>query len=199
MALESKRFLMALGLALFCVAAVPLVLWGFYAAVAEHQEALDSGRQLIIISSSHGYLPGVTLGLIVLAGLAITILLFDFGRARKQAIVARAQRLAALGMVTAVGLLAVGHFATLSVWEKKAARLDYQECPPMTLLLDRLTYAAWVKDSALCYDRDVRRLVMRGLPEESKRVEAKLQARKKAAEARRLHLQQNEMPTSLTN
>lgn len=184
MAIETKRFILALSFAAFCLAAIPLILWGLSLSIAEHCEAISSGRQLIIISTSHGYLPGVLLGLGVLAALAVTTLVFDFGNRKNANAVAKSQKLAIYGMVTALALTFAGNFVVAAYWEAEAERASYKKCPPMTLLMNHLTYTAWVKNLDLCHDRDVRHIVLDGSPAESTQVEARLNAKKRIEKAR---------------
>jgi hypothetical protein len=74
-------------------------------------------------------------------------------------------------------------------WDKQAINKGYQPCPVGTLLLNRVTYTAWVKNEALCYNSDIRRIISRGTPEETKQVEQYWQAQQRQREAR-LKLQQ---------
>lgn len=69
-------------------------------------------------------------------------------------------------------------------WDKQAQRKGYLPCPVGTLLSNRLTYTAWVQNEALCYNSDVRRIISRGTPEETKQVEQYWQAQKRQREAR---------------
>jgi endonuclease III len=60
------------------------------------------------------------------------------------------------------------------------------------LLFTRVTYSAWTLNPALCYDADVKRIVQRGVWDESKQVEQMLQRREKQLEARKQFLLQEE-------
>jgi hypothetical protein len=65
-----------------------------------------------------------------------------------------------------------------------AQQQGYQACPVGTLLSNRLTYSAWVKDEALCFNADIRRIICRGTAEETQQVEQYLQAQQKQQQAR---------------
>ncbi len=192
MAVNTNRLIACLGLAIFSIAAIPLGLWGLSLEFATHNEAIHSGRQLVVISDSHGYLPGALVGILGIAALSVLTLLFGFRKKPNKRLLAAVQMVAGSLLLAGVLIVFIGHFAVTSYWEHKAKQANYERCPPMTLLLDRMTYTAWVQDVALCHDRDVSRIVLRGHPGESTIVEARLEARKKQKEARAQYLEKNQ-------
>ncbi|WKE64617.1 hypothetical protein PVT67_13190 [Gallaecimonas kandeliae] len=155
-----------------------LAAWMYQLDYLESQEAFASGRQLIVHSSSSGYIPGAVLGTFIGGFYAFALLALrpDKGRNRKAA--ECVQKVTTYVAVGAVVLIFVGHAWLSNRWEAKAEALGYQPCPPLTLLINRMTYQAWTKNLDLCFDPDVSHIVQRGGPEESKAVEAMLEQRK---------------------
>jgi hypothetical protein len=85
----------------------------------------------------------------------------------------------------------VGEMLIANKWDKQAQQKGYLPCPVGTLLSNRLTYTAWVQNEALCYNSDVRRIISRGTPEETRQVEQYWQAQQKQRAAR-IKLQQEQ-------
>ncbi|WKE64623.1 hypothetical protein PVT67_13220 [Gallaecimonas kandeliae] len=171
------RIALLFGFSMWLVAA--LCYWVYSLDRANSQEALASGRQLIIHSSSNGYIPGVLLVLFTFGCYAFALLALrpDKGRNRKAA--EWVQKVTTYVSVAGLILVFAGHSWFSNRWEAKAEALGYQPCPSLTLLINRMTYQAWTKNLDLCFDPEVSRLVQRGGPEESKAVEAMLAQRRR--------------------
>ena len=177
------------GITLFCGVFALVLLWILQSDWQSQREQLHSGQQLIVLSYSSGYIPGVIAGLAVLALLftGLTFLLFAGEKAKtfKSALI----RFCSIGVLLSLGGVFGGEVYLANNWDKQALNKGYQPCPVGTLLLNRVTYTAWVKNEALCYNSDIRRIISRGTPEETKQVEQYLQAQQRQREAR-LKLQQ---------
>ena len=102
------------------------------------------------------------------------------------------------GKVTAIGVLAglafviIGSFVINSYWDGRAEYAGYQPCPSLTLLSNRVTMQAWTKNEALCFDNDVRRIIVRGTVAETIQVERHLEQRLKQQAAKLRFLEQEE-------
>jgi hypothetical protein len=95
-------------------------------------------------------------------------------------------------MLASFAFIFLGNYLINSYFESKVAEKGYQPCSAATLLFTRMTYSAWTLNPALCYDADVKRIVQRGVWDESKQVEQMLQQRERQQEARRQFLLQEE-------
>ncbi|KKO49536.1 hypothetical protein VT06_06830, partial [Arsukibacterium sp. MJ3] len=130
----------------------------------QHADFIVSQQSLIVLSNMHGYGPGIIIG--TFSG-ALLFLLYFFYRCIFQTetiLFKRAEKL--LASLTMFGLIAMfaGSYFISSYWQDKAGSAGYFPCPPMILLTNRVTMEVWVKNEALCYDRDVRRIISRGTP-----------------------------------
>uniref|UniRef100_UPI00356A143E hypothetical protein n=1 Tax=Arsukibacterium sp. TaxID=1977258 RepID=UPI00356A143E len=74
--------------------------------------------------------------------------------------------------------------------DNKAEYAGFQPCPTLTLLTNRVTMQAWTKNEALCFDNDVRQIIVRGTVDETAQVAQHLSARGKQRQARQQFLQQ---------
>lgn len=152
--------------------------WLYLDAQASNQEAFASGRQLIVHSSSYGFLPGAALGVFAVGlYLLVALALVPFGEEVRKTKGVLVQKVAAVVMVAALMLTLLGQIWLSHRWEATAKAKGYSPCPPLTLLINRMTYTAWTRDVSLCTDPQVSQIVQRGGPEESKEVEALLQSR----------------------
>ncbi|SEA71254.1 hypothetical protein [Alkalimonas amylolytica] len=143
----------------------------------QHATSIASESQLIIISSMHGYSPGIIVG--AFAG-ALLFLLYFMYRCIFQTethFFKKAEKILASFAVVGLVVIFVGsHFIT-SHWQSKAEAAGFTPCPAMTLLPNRVTMEAWVRSTTLCFDPEVRRIVSRGTSEEMERLERHLKAR----------------------
>ncbi|KKO48288.1 hypothetical protein VT06_12155 [Arsukibacterium sp. MJ3] len=151
---------------------------------------LASERPLIVISYSGNLMPGVVLSLMVMLVFIIFQLTVRLRGEVALSVIEKVNNLSGKLMVVSLVLMFVGSFALGNWLDNKAEQAGYQPCPTSTLLSNRVTYTAWVKNEALCYDRDVRRIISRGTPDETAQVEQHLQARQKQHEAKQHFLQQ---------
>lgn len=69
-------------------------------------------------------------------------------------------------VIIALGVIAVVAITTIIssqlLWRDKATALGYQPCPAFTLLIDKSGRTAWVKDTALCEDKIVKKVLSYG-------------------------------------
>uniref|UniRef100_A0A486XJM1 Uncharacterized protein n=1 Tax=Rheinheimera sp. BAL341 TaxID=1708203 RepID=A0A486XJM1_9GAMM len=93
-------------------------------------------------------------------------------------------------MLTGSALVVIGNFVINAYWQNKAEYTGYQPCPALTLLTNRVTIQAWSKNGALCFDPDVRRIIVRGTPDETNQLATHLNAREKQQQAKQQFLQQ---------
>ncbi|WP_152663089.1 hypothetical protein [Arsukibacterium ikkense] len=84
----------------------------------------------------------------------------------------------------------MGSFAINTYWDNKAEYAGYQPCPALTLLTNRVTMTAWSTNAALCFDNDVRRIIVRGTADETAQLAKHLSAREKQHQASKQFLQQ---------
>jgi hypothetical protein len=174
MALERSRLVAGLSVAAFCSFLAAISLWIFWDNIANHKEAISSGRQLIAIGGAHGYLPGAIIGLVGIATVIVyTIIAIAFDGSVDE-VMGRGQRISVPIILVSLVATFAGRHLVQSYWEGAASRAGYTECAPTSLILSRATYTAWVKSPALCYDRDVRKIIMTGSKNESEQLEAKL-------------------------
>ena len=180
---KPKALAYGVGISLFCVVFAFTLLWILQSDWLTQREQLQSGQQLIVLSYSSGYIPGVVAGLVVIALLftGLSFLVFAGERARK--LKTALIRFCSVGVLLSLGAVFAGEVYLANNWDKQAINKGYQPCPLGSLLLNRVTYTAWVQNEALCYNSDVRRIISRGTPEETKQVEQYWQAQQKRLEA----------------
>lgn len=180
---KPKALAYGVGISLFCVVFALALLLILQSDWQSQREQLQSGQQLIVLSYSSGYIPGVVAGLVVIAllftGLSLLVLAGEKARKLKTALI----RFCSVGVLLSLGAVFAGEMYLANNWDKQAINKGYQPCPLGSLLLNRVTYTAWVQNEALCYNSDVRRIISRGTPEETKQVEQYWQAQQKRLEA----------------
>ena len=167
----TKAAAYGVGITIFCGVFAAALLYILQNDWQSQREQLQSGQQLIVLSYSSGYIPGVVAGLVVIAVLfsGLTLLLFageNTGK-RKSALI----RFCSIAVLLSLGSVFVGKGYLANSWDTQAINNGYQPCPSGTLLSNRLTYTAWVQNQALCYNSAVARMISRGTPEETKQVE----------------------------
>lgn len=180
---KPKALAYGVGISLFCVVFAFMLLWILQSDWQTQREQLQSGQQLIVLSYSSSYIPGVVAGLVVIAllftGLSFLVLAGERARKLKTALI----RFCSVGVLLSLGAVFAGEVYLANNWDKQAINKGYQPCPLGSLLLNRVTYTAWVQNEALCYNSDVRRIISRGTPEETNQVEQYWQAQQKRLEA----------------
>ena len=180
---KPKALAYGVGISLFCVVFAFTLLLILQSDWQSQREQLQSGQQLIVLSYSSGYIPGVVAGLVVIAllftGLSLLVLAGEKARKLKTVLI----RFCSVGVLLSLGAVFAGEVYLANNWDKQAINKGYQPCPLGSLLLNRVTYTAWVQNEALCYNSDVRRIISRGTPEETKQVEQYWQAQQKRLEA----------------
>ncbi|KUM55077.1 hypothetical protein [Rheinheimera sp. EpRS3] len=187
MALTKSQKKAALGLLLLSLVLLPVVVWGLLFDLSYHTQAIASGRQLIIHSSMHGLAFGGGVLCLVLIIWVVVRLAF-----KAQVYEQRINRLFGRLIIGSFVLMLTGYYGMSLYWQTKMAAKGYEQCPASTLLFTRVTYSAWTLNPALCYDSDVKRIVLRGSSGESEQVEQMLQQRERQQEARRQFLLQEE-------
>lgn len=190
MAVTTKQKTAGAGLLLLCLTLVPLAGWGLLSDLAQQQQAVESGRQLIVHSSMHGLAPaGILLCLILIFWVCAILLGHKIPTlASEKSLNNGFGRL----VLASFALMLIGYYGLSYYWQTKLADKGYERCPATTLLFTRVTYSAWALDPTLCYDADVKRIVQRGSWNESAQVEQMLQRRARQQEARRQFLLQEE-------
>ena len=148
---------------------------------------VNSAKPLIVLSSFHACLPGALLALVFMTGYAANRL---WRGQRRQTFSANNGKLTAIGVLTGLALVVIGNFVINAYWQNKAEYAGYQECPAFTLLTNRVTMTAWSQDETLCLDSDVRRIIVRGTPDETRQLATHLEARSKQQQAKQQFLQQ---------
>jgi hypothetical protein len=191
---HSNKYWKTVGLCTLLIAVFTLIgfdsVLSFLRSSSQYNEMLQSNRELIILGYSHGFLPGVALITFTLALIFALLLALKVIPKKSKPMTKRINTIfsysAAIGLITVFG----GNFAVNHLLDKQATEKGYKACPMGTVLTNRLTYTAWVKNEALCYDTDIQRVVIRGTSEESLQVEQLLAARKKHHEAKQSFLEQ---------
>lgn len=189
---RAKAILSAVGLAFFSLLMIGLMLWLFPLQLRSQLEAIYSGRQLIVISGSDAYAPGVIVFLVVLLLFCIRSTFYLIRSKQPSVKGQKFVKAFSVTFVISLALVFLGNYLINSYFESKVSKRGYQPCPASALLFARVTYSVWTLNPSLCYDADVRRIVQRGGWDESKQVEQMLQRREKQQEARRQFLQQEE-------
>lgn len=161
--------------------------WTLLHEVQTQFTELISAKPLIVLSSFHGYLPGAIFGVVFMLSYAASRL---FQALRQQPQPANSGKITAIGILISLALIVIGNFAINAYWQSKAGKVGYQQCPAFTLLTNRVTMTAWSQDEALCLDNDVRRIIVRGTPDETLQLATHLQARSKQQQAKHQFLQQ---------
>lgn len=192
MELKTKAIMAAIGLAVFSLLMIALMLWLFPLQLESQLEAIYSGRQLLVISGSDAYAPGVIVFLVVLLLFCIRSTFYLIRSKQPSVKGERFVKAFSTAMLISFAFIFLGNYLINSYFESKVAEKGYQPCPATTLLFTRVTYSAWTLNPALCYDADVKRIVQRGGWSESKEVEQMLQQRQRQQEARRQFLLQEE-------
>ncbi|MDP5192135.1 hypothetical protein [Rheinheimera baltica] len=192
MELKSKAILSVLGLAIFSVIIIGLMLWLFPESFKNQFEAINSGRQVIVLNQSNGYAPGAIISFVALFFFAVTSMFFLLKNEQDKAKKQRFVKFVTVAVLVGLASIFVGQYLISSYLKSKISGRGYQPCPATTLLFTRVTYSAWTLNPALCFDADVKRIVQRGVWDESKQVEQMLQQRERQQEARRQFLLQEE-------
>ena len=189
---RTKAILSGGGLAIFSILMIGLMLWLFPLRLQSQLEAINSGRQLIVISESDGYAPGIILFLLVLLIFCVRAIFYLF-RSKQPSVKGQVfVKVFSIATLVSFTFIFIGNYLINNYFESKVLAKAYQPCPAATLLFTRVTYSAWTLNPALCYDSDVKRIVQRGVWDESKQVEQMLQQRERQQEARRQFLLQEE-------
>lgn len=172
---KPKAVLYGIGIAAFCSLLALALFWMLQSDWASQRDLLISGQQLIVISYSSGYIPGVIAGLATLAVLFLALTLLLFAGSKGQQYKSGVIKFCTVAiLLSLVGVFAGKMFFSKS-WDNQAKQQGYQPCPAGTLLSNRLTYTAWVKSETLCYSPEITRVISRGTPEETQQVERMLQ------------------------
>lgn len=181
---KPKAVLFGAGIAAFCCLFAVGLFWILQSDWSVQVQQLQSNQQLIVLSYAFGYIPGVLAGLMVIALLFIGLTLLLFADDNAQRLKPALIRFCTLAVLLSLAGVFVGEILLANNWNKQAQQQGYQACPFGSLLSNRLTYSAWVKDETLCFNTDIRRIVSRGTVEETQQVEQYLQAQKKQQQAR---------------
>ncbi|MBV2129376.1 hypothetical protein [Arsukibacterium indicum] len=165
--------------------------WTLLYSLQTQLAEISSIKPLIVLSSFHGYLPGALLALVFMLGYAANRL---WRALRQQRLSADNGKITAIGVLAGLGLAFIGSFVINAYWDSRAEYAGYQPCPSLTLLTNRVTMQAWTKNEALCFDNDVRRIIVRGTADETAQVAQHLNAREKQRDAKMQFLQkENEL------
>ncbi|MAD73249.1 MAG: hypothetical protein CML20_00320 [Rheinheimera sp.] len=160
------------------------------AELRHHANAIASGSPLIIISSMHTYGPGIIVGAFSGALLFLLYFMYRCVFQTETLFFKRSEKI--LASLASIGLVVifVGSHLITSHWQSKADTAGFVPCPAMTLLSNRVTMEVWVRDEALCYDGDVRRILRRGTKDETTQVAQYLSVKEKQQQARQKFLKQ---------
>lgn len=188
---KPKAVLFGAGISAFCCLFALGLFWILQSDWQEQRGQLQSGQQLIVLSYSSGYVPGVIAGIAVITLLFIGLTLLLFAGNKTQQLKPALIRFCGVAVLLSLAGVFVGEMLIANKWDKQAQQKGYLPCPVGTLLSNRLTYTAWVQNEALCYNSDVRRIISRGTPEETRQVEQYWQAQQKQRAAR-IKLQQEQ-------
>lgn len=187
-----KLSAMALSISLLMLVLAVVGLLIFIHEWNQHTVMLADRLPLIVISTMHGYGPGVMLG--GATGCLLFLLYFVYRCVLKKetSFFKKAEKALTMLMLASLLVLFGGNFLVASHWRSQADQAGYAPCPMTTLLSNRITMEVWVHNESLCYDNDIRHLVQRGTIEEVQQVQQHLAARHKQQEARLRFLQQEE-------
>jgi hypothetical protein len=161
--------------------------WTLLHEVQTQFSEIISAKPLIVLSSFHGYLPGAVFGVVFMLGYAGSRLLRGL---RLQPQPANNGKVTAIGILISLVLIVLGNFAINAYWQNRAENGGYQQCPPFSLLTNRVTMTAWSNDEILCLDKDVREIIVRGTPDETAQLAQHLNARAKQQQAKQQFLLQ---------
>jgi uncharacterized membrane protein len=186
---KPKAVLFGVGISAFCCVFAVGLFWILQSDWNSQVQQLHSNQQLIVLSYSSGYIPGVLAGLMVIALLFTGLTFLLFAGTNTQRFKPAFIRFCTLAVLLSLAGVFVGEMLIANKWDRQAQQKGYLPCPVGTLLSNRLTYTAWVQNEALCYNSDIRRIISRGTPEETKQVEQYWQAQQRQLETR-LKLQQ---------
>ena len=192
MELKNKAIMASMGLAGFSLLLIALMLWLFPLQFENQLEAIYSGRQLIVISGSDAYAPGIILFLVVLLLFSIKSTFYLIRHKQPSVQGQRFVKTFSIALLISFAFVFLGNYLINSYFESEVADNGYQPCPASALLFARVTYSVWTLNPSLCYDTDVRHIVQRGGWNESKDVEQMLQRREKQQQAKRQFLLQEE-------
>jgi hypothetical protein len=181
---KPKAVLFGAGISIFCCLFALGLFWILQSDWSSQREQLKSGQQLIVLSYSSGYIPGVIAGIAVIALLFTGLTLLLFANNKVQQLKPAFIRFCSVAVLLSLAGVFFGEMVIANKWDKQAQQKGYLPCPAGTLLSNRLTYTAWVQNEALCYNSDVRRIISRGTPEETKQVEQYWQAQQKQSQTR---------------
>ena len=181
---KPKAVLFGAGISAFCCLFALGLFWILQNDWSSQREQLKSGQQLIVLSYSSGYIPGVIAGIAVIALLFTGLTLLLFAGNKTQQLKPAFIRYCTVAVLLSLAGVFVGEMVIANKWDKQAQQKGYLPCPVGTLLSNRLTYTAWVQNEALCYNSDIRRIISRGTPEETKQVEQYWQAQQKQSQPR---------------
>ena len=158
----------------------------------QHTAMLSGKAPLIVISTMHGYGPGVMLGGVT--GFLLFLLYFFYRCLfrKETAFFRMSEKTLAVLMLLSLAVIFVGNYLIASHWRNQAVNGGYTQCPITTLLTNRLTMEVWALNESLCYDNEIRHIVKRGTVDEMRQVEQYLVARQKQQDARLRVLQQEE-------
>lgn len=158
----------------------------------QHTSMLSGKAPLIVLSTMHGYGPGVMLGGVT--GFLLFLLYFFYRCVfcKETAFFIKSEKILATLMLLSLAVIFVGNYLIASHWRSQASNAGYTQCPMTTLLTNRVTMEAWALNESLCYDNDIRHIVKRGTADEMRQVQQHLAARQKQQEARLRFLQQEE-------
>jgi hypothetical protein len=162
-------------------------IWTLLYSVQTQLAEVSSAKPLIVLSSFQGYLPGALIAMVFMLGYAANRL---WRGLRQQPMATDNGKVTAIGVLAGLAFVIIGSFVINSYWDGRAEYVGYQPCPPLTVLTNRVTMQAWTKNEALCFDNDVRRIIVRGTADETAQVAQYLNAREKQREARQKFLKQ---------
>lgn len=188
MELKNKAIFSVFGLSIFSVMMIGLMLWLFPESLKNQFEAIHSGRQVIVLNESNGYAPGAIFSFVVLLAFSITTVILLLKKEQDKVKNQRFVKTITAAILMGLAGIFIGNYLINSYFESKIFAKGYKPCPATTLLFTRVTYSAWSLDPALCFDTDVKRIVQRGVWDESKLVEQMLQRRQKQQEAKQQFL-----------
>ena len=180
---KTKAVSYGIGIAAFCSLLALALFWMLQNDWSSQRGLLASGQQLIVISYSSGYIPGVIAGLATLAVLFLALTLLLFAGSKGQQYKSGVIKFCSVAIILSLVSVFAGKMFFSNSWDTQAQQQGYKPCPGGTLLSNRLTYTAWVRNETLCYSPEIRRVISRGTPEETQQVERILQIQLKRQQA----------------
>jgi hypothetical protein len=198
MALTKPKIKAALGLLLLCLVLLPVVVWGLLFDLSYHQQGIESGRLLLIHCGMHGLAFGGGILWLVIINWVVVRFVFHRFQPNTLALEQRINKFFSKLIIASIVIMLLGYLGMGQYWQTKMTAKGYEPCPASTLLFTRVTYSAWTLNPALCYDTEVKRIVLRGSSGESEQVEKMLQQRERQQKARSKFLQQiKPLPSSV--